>query len=95
MYLYEEKETIVRERTSKLGTVHSYNRTKTVVTFRCDNCGELFRRDRAKMSPKRLSNNYFHCCERCDVKRFAQRKGIEQKQIWDMPASSLQDVSKL
>jgi hypothetical protein len=40
------------------------------------------------MDAKRLSNNYFHVCSECDPKRFAQRKGVEQKKIWDMPAST-------
>ena len=63
--------------------------------FRCDSCREIFTRDRAKMSPKRLSNNYFHCCSHCDAKRFAQRKGAERRTIWDKPASSLDDISRL
>lgn len=95
MYLREEKEKIVYTRPSKLGTVHTYYREKTVVVFRCDSCKEVFSRDRAKMSPKRLSNNYFHCCANCDSKRFAQRKGAERRTIWDKPASSLDDISQL
>lgn len=95
MYLYEHKEIVEHHRVSKLGNIHKYHREKTVIVFRCDNCTEIFYRNRAKMSPKRLSNNYFHVCTSCDAKRFAQRKGIEQKKIWDMPASSLQNVSKI
>ncbi len=95
MFLKEETEKYQHQRVSKLGNIHSYDREKTVAVFRCDNCGEIFRRDRAKMSPKRLSNNYFHVCGNCNAKKFAQRKGVEKKHIWDMPASSLDDVSKL
>lgn len=95
MFLHEETEIHNYKRTSKLGTEHSYLREKTVAVFRCDSCSEVFKRDRAKMSPKRLSNNYFHVCNNCDAKRFAQRKGVEHKRIWDMKASSLDDVSKL
>lgn len=62
--------------------------------FRCDNCGSEFQRDVRKMERKRLSNNYFHCCSDCDSKRFAQRKGIEQKKIWDLPASTELPVGK-
>jgi hypothetical protein len=82
-------------RTSKLGNNHEYSRQKTVVVFRCDSCAEIFKRDKGNMSPKRLSNNYFHVCGNCDSKRFAQRKGVERKHIWDMPASSLKDISQL
>lgn len=95
MFLKEEIEKYQHQRVSKLGNAHSYVREKTVAVFRCDNCGEIFKRDRAKMSPKRLNNNYFHVCSNCNAKKFAQRKGVEKKHIWDMPASSLDDVSKL
>jgi hypothetical protein len=74
-------------RQSKSGLGHSYVRKKTLAIFRCDSCDSLFERDLKHMDRKRLSNNYFHCCKDCDAKRFAQRKGIERKQIWDMPAS--------
>lgn len=95
MYLTEEKVETTHKRMSKLGVEHCYTRIKTVIVFRCDNCGEVFRRERSKMSPKRLSNNYFHCCSNCDAKRFAQQKGVDRKTIWDRPASSLDDISKL
>lgn len=95
MFLKEETETLEYQRTSKLGNVHSYFREKIVAVFRCDSCGEIFRRDRQRMSPKRLSNNYFHVCGNCDAKKFAQKKGVDSRNIWDMKASSLNDVSKL
>jgi transcription initiation factor IIE alpha subunit len=84
----------VYTRKSKNGTEHKYTRTKTIVELRCDNCDFLFFRDLKHMDKKRLSNNYFHCCSRCDPKRFAQRKGVEQKQIWDLPASTELPVGK-
>jgi hypothetical protein len=95
MYLREELQTVSYTRTSKLGKEHTYFRKKTLVIFRCDSCREIFSRDRANMSPKRLSNNYFHCCSNCDSKKFAQSKGAERRTIWDKPASSLDDISRL
>jgi DNA-directed RNA polymerase subunit RPC12/RpoP len=95
MYIGEEKQTKLYYRTSKLGSSHSYERTVTYVMFVCDNCGEPFTRPRGSMSPKRLNNNYFHCCTRCDSKRFAQKKGVERRLIWDMPASSTLQISRL
>lgn len=83
------------QRTSKLGCLHTYTRKKTVVTFRCDSCGELFYRERGSMDPNRLNNNYYHVCSSCDVKRFAQKKGIESKHIWDLPVSSLKTIDQL
>lgn len=95
MFLTIEYQYTKFTRTSKLGESHEYTRKKTVVVFRCDSCAEIFKRDKGSMSPKRLSNNYFHVCSNCDSKRFAQRKGVERKHIWDMPASSLKDISQL
>ena len=95
MYLGEEKITETHTRASKLGNEHTYDRTRRVAIFRCDNCREIFKRDRANTVPKRLNNNYFHCCDQCDAKRFAQKKGAERRTIWDRPASSLDDISRL
>ena len=81
-------------RRSKRGTEHTCKRKKTSAVFRCDNCDGIFIRDLKHIDRKRLSNNYFHCCSNCDAKRFAQRKGVEQKKIWDMPASVDLPVSK-
>ena len=73
---------------------HEYYRRKTVAVFRCDNCDSEFTRDLKNMDHRRLSNNYFHVCSNCDAKKFAQRKGVERKQIWDMPASTELPVGK-
>lgn len=81
-------------RRSKTGLEHSYKRNKILAVFRCDNCDETFKRDLKHIDRKRLSNNYFHCCSKCDAKRFAQRKGIERKKIWDMPASSTLPIGR-
>lgn len=81
-------------RRSKCGQDHVYKRKKTLAVFRCDNCDSIFNRDLKHVQRKRLSNNYFHCCSNCDAKRFAQRKGVEQKKIWDMPASTDLPVAK-
>jgi hypothetical protein len=81
-------------RSSKTGTVHSYTRKKTVANFQCDNCNEIFNRDLKHIDRKRLSNNYFHCCSNCDAKKFAQKKGVDKRKIWDMPASSMLPIGK-
>lgn len=82
-------------RTSKLGIEHVYERTQLICVFRCDNCAEIFERAQSKIEPKRRSNAYFHVCSDCDSKRFAQHKGAERRTIWDRPASSTDDISKL
>ncbi|NDG31155.1 hypothetical protein EB118_13935 [bacterium] len=89
---YEER---TYSRLSKTGMEHIYTRKSTIVTFRCDNCSVVFTRPRGKMDPKRLSNNYFHVCPNCDNKRFAQKKRVERKRIWDIDSSSLEDISKI
>jgi|TARA_A100001035_G_scaffold119831_1_gene94100 hypothetical protein len=47
------------------------------------------------MDPKRLNNNYFHVCSNCDAKKFAQKKGVEKKQVWNLSASSTMPIGKL
>jgi len=83
------------ERLSKLGKTHTYYRDVTMVVMRCDNCDAEFERSRGSMDPKRISNNYFHVCSDCDAKRFAQKRGVERKRVWDLPASSDIPISKL
>ena len=94
--MFLRRETRISEyvRLSKLGKEHIYVRDKTVAVFRCDNCDQEFERDLKNVDHRRLSNNYFHVCTNCDAKRFAQRKRIERKSIWDMPASSTLPVGK-
>ena len=82
-------------RKSKTGKEHTYKREVTHCVFRCDNCDAEFDRTRGSMDPKRLSNNYFHVCKNCDSKVFAQKKGVEQKQKWNMTASSTTPIGKL
>jgi protein-arginine kinase activator protein McsA len=94
MFLKTKRQRTTHSRTSKLGLMHNYERIKTIAEFRCDNCDAEFERDIRKVNRKRLSNNYFHVCSDCDSKRFAQRKGVEQKKIWDLPASTTLPVGK-
>jgi protein-arginine kinase activator protein McsA len=94
MFLKTKRQRTTHSRTSKLGLTHTYERIKTIAEFRCDNCDTEFERDIRNVNRKRLSNNYFHVCENCDSKRFAQRKGVEQKKIWDLPASTTLPVGK-
>jgi hypothetical protein len=82
-------------RTSKNGREHEYYRNMTIVMLRCDSCGDDFERERREMDPKRLSNNYFHVCSNCDAKRFAQKRGVEKKKVWDLRASSNIPIGKL
>jgi len=95
MFLGQFTEKTRHERISKTGIRHEYFRHKTFVRLRCDNCDNDFVRERGNMDPKRLNNNYFHVCERCDAKTFGQKKGVERKQVWDLHASSDLPISKL
>jgi hypothetical protein len=95
MVLGTEYVTTEHTRESKLGKTHTYIRKKTVIVFRCDSCQAVFKRARGTMSPKRLNNNYYHVCSNCDVKKFAQEKGVESRKIWDMPVSSLKTLGQL
>lgn len=81
-------------RRSKLGKQHTYSRKKRMCLFECDSCGEEFSRLRGSMDPKRISNHYYHVCENCDVKRFAQSKGVERKRVWSQNAASDWPINK-
>lgn len=95
--MYIKSDYVITEHTrpSKLGRSHTYTRKKTVLVFRCDSCGEMFRRDKGSMDPKRINNNFYHVCSNCDAKKFAQEKGVERRKIWDMPVSSLKTLDQL
>jgi hypothetical protein len=95
MFIKEYQNKQKHQRNSKLGTVHEYYRHVTMAVFRCDSCDIEFERPRGSMDPKRLNNNYFHVCSNCDGKRFAQKKGVERKQVWNMSASSTLPIGKL
>ena len=95
MYLKEYEITKLYERMSKHKKKHIYSRKCTICVFRCDNCNTEFERTRGSMDPKRLSNSYFHVCNNCDSKKFAQKKGVEQKQKWNLSASSDIPISKI
>ena len=95
--MFIEQRTIKNKfiRKSKTGLEHTYHRQATILVMRCDCCNEVFTRQRGKMDPSRINNNVFHVCGNCDAKRFAQRKGQERKTVWNLPASSDLDISKL
>ena len=96
MCIEEIKKKSRHVRRSKNGVEHQYTKTKTFARLRCDNCNTEFVRPRGSMDPKRLSNNYFHVCNDCDAKRFAQKAGVDQKQKWDnISASSNLTIGKL
>ena len=95
MYIREFKKQTRHVRKSKMGIEHTYTRWQTICVFKCDACDVEFERARGSMDPKRLSNSYFHVCKNCNSKVFAQKKGVEQKQKWNMTASSSTPISKL
>jgi len=95
MYLGEYTIKTIHKRKSKLGREHTYPRYKTIVNLRCDACDREFERARKSMDPKRLNNNYFHVCDSCDAKRFAQKRGVERRKMWELTASSSLPISKL
>jgi hypothetical protein len=95
MFIKTERELVIHVRLSKKGRSHEYKRYRTVAILRCDNCGEMFTRPKANISPKRLSNRYFHVCDLCDAKKFAQKKGVERRTIWDRPVSSDDNISRI
>ena len=95
MYLGEFARKTVHYRKSKTGKLHQYYRTQRIVKLKCDCCEKEFSRSRRTMNPARLNNNVFHVCNDCDAKRFAQKRGVEKRQMWSLTASSSLPISKL
>jgi hypothetical protein len=95
MFIGIKKATQVYTRDSKLGGRHTYTRKKSVVILKCDACETEFERDLARINKKRLNNDYYHVCSQCDVKRFAQEKGVERRRIWNMPIDSDIEIDRL
>ena len=94
MFIGTLRVTTKHTRKSKLGKKHAYKRVKTVVQLRCDQCDTVFTRDLKNINKNRLNNNYFHVCSDCEPKKFAQRKGVENKKLWDLSADSEIIISK-
>jgi len=95
MLIQTKKVTTEYTRSSKLNKSHTYTRTKTIAVFRCDNCQSLFEREQGKMDRQRVSADYYHVCSNCNPKQFAQRRGVERRQLWKLSADSDIDISKI
>lgn len=95
MLIQTKKISTEYNRPSKLKKSHAYTRTKTILVIQCDSCESLFERDQGKMSRKRTSNDYYHVCSNCNPKQFAQKRGVERRQIWKLSADSDVNVSKI
>jgi hypothetical protein len=95
MFIRIEKEVKFYVRRSKKGKTHPYKRERTVAVFECDDCHEEFKRDKGKVDPKRLDNSYTHVCPDCDPKRFAQKKGVEQRRRLNTTVDSLITIDEI
>ena len=94
MILETRKVSTQYTRISKLKKSHTYTRVKTLVSIQCDSCGSVFDREQGTMDPKRLDNRYYHVCSNCDVKKFAQSKGVEKRRFWELPVNSDLDITR-
>ena len=47
------------------------------------------------MRRSKLGNQHTYNRKECDAKKFAQRKGVERKKIWNMSASSNLLIGKI
>ena len=94
MLIETKKVTTEYTRASKFDKVHTYTRTKIIVVIQCDNCQCLFEREKGKMSKQRVSIDYYHVCQNCGPKRFAQKRGAERRKLWNLSADSDVDITK-
>lgn len=85
MFKRIEKEVRFYVRKSKNGKNHTYKRLRSYAVFDCDECHNEFRREKGRVDSRRLDDYYVHVCPECDPKRFAQRKGVEQRKKLDLP----------
>ena len=95
MYIESKKICVKYTRYSKLNIPHIYTRTQTVFVFQCDSCELMFERSNSKMDSKRINNQYYHVCGNCDAKRFAQRKGVEKRKLWDISVDTDISIDRL
>jgi hypothetical protein len=95
MFVEIKKVRVEYTRTSKLKKSHAYSRTQTWLVLRCDSCESLFERLLSRMDAKRKSNRYYHVCPNCDAKRFAQKKGVDRRKLWDLPVDSETELGRI
>jgi transcription elongation factor Elf1 len=95
MFMEIKKVKVEYTRPSKLGKPHTYTRTKSIAVLECDACNTVFERNIASMDSRRLVNHYHHVCPNCDAKRFAQKKGVERRKLWDTSVDSDLDIGRL
>jgi hypothetical protein len=88
MFIETKKIKTQYTKVSKLKNAHPYSRVKTVAVLQCDNCQSLFERDQGKMDRRRVSTEYVHVCSKCNPKQYAQKKGVERRQLWNLPVDS-------
>jgi hypothetical protein len=79
MFLGESKETNQYEKKSKYGKLSTYQRTKTLTHWKCDNCGEEFSKVRnGKYNPDSKSYCSF-CISKIGINKLAGAAGYESK----------------
>jgi predicted RNA-binding Zn-ribbon protein involved in translation (DUF1610 family) len=72
MYLKQERISYENQESTRLRLRH-----RTIVHFKCDNCGQQFTRNRGDVAPKRLTNKYKHYCEKCPSIHLAHAEGLK------------------
>ncbi len=95
MLIEIKKVTTSYTRTSKLKSTHTYTRIKTLVVLKCDHCEKIFEREQGKMNRNRISYDHYHVCPNCDNKKFAQKRGVERRQLWKLSADCDINITKI
>lgn len=95
MFIETKKIKTEYTKVSKLKNAHSYSRIKTVAILQCDSCQSLFERDQGSMDHRRISDQFYHVCTTCNPKQFAQKKGVERRQLWKLHVDSDVDITKI
>jgi hypothetical protein len=95
MFLETKKIVVQYARKSSRGVEHAYSRTKTMAVLKCDCCLFVFERELGKMNHRRVNDNFYHVCSKCNPKKFAQARGVENRRLWNLPVDSDLKINKL
>ncbi len=55
------------KRESKLGICHTVRRNKIVYVFKCDTCGDTFKKPKSHTVVERVKNAHKHFCDKCNL----------------------------
>jgi len=62
MLIETQKSLKLFKRESKLGVCHTVRRNNVWYIFKCDTCGDTFKKPKSKVDPVRIKKSHKHFC---------------------------------